>query len=759
MSIEPITAVAVVGVGAILPDAPDAATFWANVRGGRYSITEVRPGALGPRASTTTPTRRHPTRPTPRSAAGCATGRGIRWPGSCRSRRGSATPWTTPRSGQSPCTRAALLDYGWPERPLDGERTAVVLGNAMSGETSLPHRAAHRLSRSSPTSWTGRRRSRRLPSDVRKAISAEFGELRRRPLSRDHRGHHARRAGQLHGRPGGQPVRPPRPELRRRRGVRVGARRHRRVRRRAGRPRLRHRHRRWRRPQHGRVELREVLQDRGAVGHRHASVRRRRRRLRDGRGRRRSSCSSAWPTPSATATASTPCCAAWAAPATGGARASPRPTPSASAWPCERAWRNAGLSPAACGMIECHGTSTRVGDVVEVTSIGDAFSGADLRPGSVAIGSAKSNIGHLKAAAGAAGFLKAVLSIHHKELPPSLHVEELNPNIDWAASPFKVNTELRRVGSADRRRPHRRRERLRVRWHQLPRRARGVRARSTAHERPQGGGGGRRAVRARSPRPSRRSPSRRRCNGRRQRQRRRTAQARRRRRRRRRCAGPWCSAPTTKPRLVARLRAVHAEAVAGQAPAPAAPLEADLRAGRAHRHRLRRRRRTGRQGRAGAGRVRAAGALEGPARPRHLPRQRTGAEGRLPVHRPGLAVRQHAGRLRDVEPVVAETFDEADAVMTPLLGRPLTSYLFVDPADPDAVAAAEADLRRTEITQPAVLSVDLALTRLLGRLRHRARPRDGPQPRRVRRARRRRGADLRRRRSRRSAPGAGRWPT
>ena len=109
----------------------------------------------------------------------------------------------------------------------------------------------------------------------------------------------------------------------------------------------------------------------------------------------------------------------------------------------QRAWRNAGLSPASCGMIECHGTSTRVGDVVEVTSIGEAFSGADLRPGSVAIGSAKSNIGHLKAAAGAAGFLKAVMAIHHKELPPSLHVEELNPNIDWAASPFAVNTELR----------------------------------------------------------------------------------------------------------------------------------------------------------------------------------------------------------------------------------------------------------------------------------------------------------------------------
>ena len=160
----------------------------------------------------------------------------------------------------------------------------------------------------------------------------------------------------------------------------------------------------------------------------------------------------------------------------------------------QRAWRNAGLSPASCGMIECHGTSTRVGDVVEVTSIGEAFGGAELRPGSVAIGSAKSNIGHLKAAAGAAGFLKAVMAIHHKELPPSLHVEELNPNIDWADVSVRGEHRAAPVGSAHRRRPHRRRERVRVRRHQLPRRARGVRARPRADERAEGRGGGRRAV-------------------------------------------------------------------------------------------------------------------------------------------------------------------------------------------------------------------------------------------------------------------------
>ncbi len=71
--------------------------------------------------------------------------------------------------------------------------------------------------------------------------------------------------------------------------------------------------------------------------------------------------------------------------------------------------------------------------------------------------------------------------------------------------------------------------------------------------------------------------------------------------------------------------------------------------------------------------------------------------------------------LRASEPVVADLFDEADAIMTPLLeGRQLSDIIFADPADPAAVARAEEELRPTEITQPAVLTVDMALTRLLG---------------------------------------------
>jgi acyl transferase domain-containing protein len=69
--------------------------------------------------------------------------------------------------------------------------------------------------------------------------------------------------------------------------------------------------------------------------------------------------------------------------------------------------------------------------------------------------------------------------------------------------------------------------------------------------------------------------------------------------------------------------------------------------------------------------------------------------------------------LREQEPIVGATFAEADRVMTPLLGKPLTDYIFIDDTDDDAVAALEQQLLQTEITQPAVLATDIALTRLL----------------------------------------------
>src|SRR5205807_1765380 len=108
------------------------------------------------------------------------------------------------------------------------------------------------------------------------------------------------------------------------------------------------------------------------------------------------------------------------------------PNPIGQKFAIERAWQNAGLSPATATYIEGHGTSTRVGDVVEVQSMANALSSFHLPAHSVAIGSVKSNIGHLKGAAGAAGLLKAMLALHHKVLPPSMHCEHPNPDIDFA---------------------------------------------------------------------------------------------------------------------------------------------------------------------------------------------------------------------------------------------------------------------------------------------------------------------------------------
>src|SRR5271169_3718913 len=109
----------------------------------------------------------------------------------------------------------------------------------------------------------------------------------------------------------------------------------------------------------------------------------------------------------------------------------------------ERAWKKAGLSPATVTMMEGHGTSTRVGDVVEVQSMKEVLSEAQVPLGSVALGSVKSNIGHLKGAAGAAGMLKAALSLRDKVLPPSLHCDHPSPDIDFAHSPLYVNTTLK----------------------------------------------------------------------------------------------------------------------------------------------------------------------------------------------------------------------------------------------------------------------------------------------------------------------------
>lgn len=101
----------------------------------------------------------------------------------------------------------------------------------------------------------------------------------------------------------------------------------------------------------------------------------------------------------------------------------------------------AGIEPETIIYIEAHGTGTELGDPVEVAALIKAFGGTDKRR-FCALGSVKTNIGHLDAAAGIAGLIKTVLALKHKKLPPSLHFEEPNPAIDFENSPFYVNAKL-----------------------------------------------------------------------------------------------------------------------------------------------------------------------------------------------------------------------------------------------------------------------------------------------------------------------------
>lgn len=105
-----------------------------------------------------------------------------------------------------------------------------------------------------------------------------------------------------------------------------------------------------------------------------------------------------------------------------------------------RALAIAAVDPATIGYVEAHGTATRKGDPTELRALTEAF--GPLPAGSCAIGSVKSNIGHPESAAGVAGFIKAVLSLEHQVLFPSLHYTRPNPEVDFEHG-FAVNTTWR----------------------------------------------------------------------------------------------------------------------------------------------------------------------------------------------------------------------------------------------------------------------------------------------------------------------------
>jgi acyl transferase domain-containing protein/enoyl-CoA hydratase/carnithine racemase len=101
------------------------------------------------------------------------------------------------------------------------------------------------------------------------------------------------------------------------------------------------------------------------------------------------------------------------------------------------------IDPARIGYVEAHGTATPLGDPIEVNALTAVFGKATNKRNTCALGSVKSNIGHTGFAAGVAGIVKVLLCIKHRKLVPSIHYHQPNPHIDFARSPFYVNTDYR----------------------------------------------------------------------------------------------------------------------------------------------------------------------------------------------------------------------------------------------------------------------------------------------------------------------------
>ena len=119
------------------------------------------------------------------------------------------------------------------------------------------------------------------------------------------------------------------------------------------------------------------------------------------------------------------------------------PLPQGQARALSRAYEIAGYSPRSVELMEAHGTGTKAGDAAEFEGLSSIFRQSQEAGPWCALGSVKSQIGHTKAAAGAAGLFKTVMALHHKVLPPTIKVDRPNPKLNLDSSPFYLNTKTR----------------------------------------------------------------------------------------------------------------------------------------------------------------------------------------------------------------------------------------------------------------------------------------------------------------------------
>ena len=118
------------------------------------------------------------------------------------------------------------------------------------------------------------------------------------------------------------------------------------------------------------------------------------------------------------------------------------PNPKAQAQLIRVSLEKSGVNARTISYVEAHGTGTELGDPIEITGLTQAFQKDTSDRGFCALGSAKSNLGHLEAAAGIAGLSKVILQMKHRQLAPTLHARELNPNIEFENTPFIVQQQL-----------------------------------------------------------------------------------------------------------------------------------------------------------------------------------------------------------------------------------------------------------------------------------------------------------------------------